>query len=52
MIIFLKNVNTKDLEEAKNIERFFINHSKGDFMVTQNRLVKEVFRPYDFFLME
>jgi len=50
--LLLKNVNTKDLEEAKKIERFFINHSKGDFMVTQKRLVKEVFRPYDFFLKE
>ena len=50
--LLLKNVNTKDLEEAKKIERFFINHSKGDFMVTQSRLVKEVFRPYDFFLKE
>ena len=48
----LKNVNTKDLEEAKKIERYFAKHSKGDFMVTQSRLVKEVFRPYDFFLKE
>ncbi len=50
--LLLHNVNTKDLEEAKKIERFFLNHSKGDFMVTQNRMVKEVFRPYDFFLKE
>jgi len=48
--LLLKNVNTKDLEEAKKIERFFINHSKGDFMVVQKRQIKEVFRPYDFFL--
>lgn len=48
----LKNVNTKDLEDAAKIERFFIKHSKGDFMVTQMKLVKEVFRPYDFFLKE
>jgi len=50
--LLLKNVNTKDLEEAKKIERFFIKHSKGDFMVAQKRQVKEVFRPYDFFLKE
>jgi len=50
--LLLKNVNTRDLEESKKIERYFLNHSKGDFMVTQNRLVKEVFRPYDFFLKE
>jgi hypothetical protein len=50
--LLLKNVNTKDLEEAKKIERFFIKHSKGDFMVVQKRQVKEVFRPYDFFLKE
>ena len=50
--LLLKNVNTKDLEEAKKIERFFIKHSKGDFMVTQKRQVKEVFRPYDFFLKD
>lgn len=50
--LLLKNVNTKDLEEAKNIERFFLKHSKGDFMVAQMRQVKEVFRPYDFFLKE
>jgi len=48
----LKNVNTKDLEEAQKIERFFINHSKGDFMVTQKRMVKEVFRPYTHFFQE
>jgi len=50
--LLLKNVNTRDLEEAKNIERFFLKHSKGDFMVTQNRLIKEVFRPYEFFLKD
>lgn len=50
--LLLRNVNTKDLEEAKHIERYFINHNKGDFMVTQNRMVKEVFRPYDFFLKD
>lgn len=50
--LLLKNVNTKDLEEAANIERFFLKHSKGDFMVAQMRQVKEVFRPYDFFLKE
>ncbi|MDF1696012.1 MAG: DUF4340 domain-containing protein [Saprospiraceae bacterium] len=48
----LKNVNTKDLQDAAKIERLFLNHSKGDFMVTQMRLIKEVFRPYDFFLKD
>ena len=48
--LLLRNVNTKDLEEAKRIERFFLNHSKGDFMVAQFRQVKEVFRPYTHFL--
>jgi hypothetical protein len=50
--LLLKNVNTRDLEEAKKIERYFLNHSKGDFMVTQNRMIKEVFRPYSFFLKD
>jgi len=50
--LLLRNVNTRDLEEAKKIERFFVNHSKGDFMVTQYPMVKEVFRPYSFFLKE
>ncbi|MEM9546622.1 MAG: hypothetical protein AAGA77_11660 [Bacteroidota bacterium] len=50
--LLLRNVNTRDLEEAKKIERFFINHSKGDFMVVQKRQTKEVFRPYSFFLKD
>lgn len=50
--LLLHNVNTKEVEEAAKIERFFVNHNKGDFMVTQYRLIKEVFRPYSFFLKE
>lgn len=50
--LLLKNVNTRELEEAKKIERFFVKHSKGDFMVTQFRLIKDVFRSYNFFLKE
>ena len=48
--ITFKNVNTKDLEDAAKIERYFVYHSKGDFMITQTRMIKEVFRPYNFFL--
>ena len=50
--IITRNSNTRDIEQAKKIERFFINKTTDgnyDFMVAQNRLTKPVFRGYDYF---
>jgi len=50
--IITRNSNTRDINQAKKIERFFINKTKDghyDFMVAQNRLSQPVFRGYDYF---
>jgi hypothetical protein len=50
--IITRNSNTRDINQAKKIERFFINKTTDgnyDFMVAQNRLAQPVFRGYDYF---
>ena len=50
--IITRNSNTRDISQARKIERFFINKTTDgnyDFMVAQNRLVQPVFRGYDYF---
>jgi hypothetical protein len=53
--IITRNSNTRDIEQAKKIERFFVNKTTDgqyDFMVAQNRLLQPVFRGYDYFFEE
>jgi len=53
--IITRNSNTRDIEQAKKIERFFINKTTDgnyDFMVCQNRIVQPAFRGYDYFFEE
>jgi len=50
--IVSKSINTRNMADAAKIERYFLYHNKGDFMVTQTRMIKEVFRPYSFFLKD
>lgn len=39
-----------DAQDALNQERYFLDMSTGDFMMAQQRQIKEVLRPYDYFL--
>ncbi len=39
-------------EAALHIQKYFVDVSNGDFMVAQQKLLKNVLRPYDFFLAE
>lgn len=51
--MLVRNANTKDVDEVSKIERFFINKKtkdRHDFMVCQNKLIKRLFRGYDYFL--
>lgn len=53
--IITRNSNTRDIEQARKIERFFVNKTTDgeyDFMVAQNRLLQPVFRGYDYFFKE
>ncbi|MFT4533718.1 MAG: hypothetical protein ACJA1A_003278 [Saprospiraceae bacterium] len=53
--IITRNSNTRDIDQARKIERFFINKTTDgnyDFMVAQNRLVQPVFRGYGYFFGE
>ncbi len=50
--IITRNSNTRDINQARKIERFFINKTTDgqyDFMVAQNRLSQPIFRGYDYF---
>jgi len=50
--IITRNSNTRDINQARKIERFFINKTTEgnyDFMVAQNRLAQPVFRGYNYF---
>jgi len=49
--LVLKFVNTKEAKEANKIERFFVNKKDhSDFYVAQNRVLRRIFRDYQFFL--
>ena len=53
--IVTRNSNTRDINQVKKIERFFINKTTDgnyDFMVAQNRLTQPVFRGYEYFFGE
>jgi hypothetical protein len=53
--IITRNSNTRDINQARKIERFFINKTTDgnfDFMVAQNRLAQPVFRGYKYFFNE
>ena len=53
--IITRNSNTRDIAQAKKIERFFVNKTTDgeyDFMVAQNRLLQPVFRGYDYFFKD
>lgn len=53
--IITRNVNTRTMQDATNIERYFVLHKKDgmdDFMLAQHRNVKGILRPYDFFFQK
>jgi len=39
-----------DAEDALRLEKYFVGVSNGDFMVAQQKLMKPVLRPYNYFL--
>lgn len=43
------DINTSKIEDTKNVERYFVSCSWGDFIMAQQLLVKKLFRPIDYF---
>lgn len=44
------DINTRDVMELQEVERYFVsNEVNGDFLVIQQRLFKQLLRPYDYF---
>lgn len=41
-----------DAQDVQQIEKYFVDISNGDFMVAQQRLLKEILRPYEYFVEE
>jgi len=37
-------------DDTKQIQKYFVSTSDGDFMVAQHRLIRPIFRPYDYFI--
>lgn len=53
--IITRNVNTRNVQDAATIERYFVLHKKeglDDFMLAQHRNVKGILRPYDYFFQK
>ena len=51
--MILRNANTVSVDDGAKIERFFVNKKtkdRHDFMVCQNKLIKRLFREYEYFL--
>lgn len=46
------NDRVTDVNDALQQERYFVDLSDGEFMLAQQRLLKPVLRPFDYFLVE
>lgn len=47
--IEMQEVNTMSVEQTARIERYLVDCSWNDFLLVQQRLVKKILRPADFF---
>jgi len=50
--LLIRNANTETVQDAQNLERYFVNKNDEDFLVVQNRVFNPIFRPYEYFFLK